>query len=706
MNRHTLTRALATAMFVSTPLVSIPLLSTAAMAADTSAIHSSDVRFLTGSPGVRPSDGPALDNVMKLFDGVLFTSWATTPGPDGAWVKLRFSGTRYVSRVDVVAGCAASNRTFAAYSRPRGLVLEGTSGTRTLALADHRSTQSFVLEPPLPVAELTVRFRDASRGRSEAICLSELRFHELSALGRVDERVRERIEVAARQLGSEPTAQAGIDALVAIGPAAVPRLSVVLANPHEAQSHGPVLAALRAIGSPRAAEAILGFVASPSWPRLLPDALRALSRTGDSRAIGVICEHLKNANDDIARAADESLQGFGSALLEPLSKLLAHGNATTRLRALEALRHASDPRLVSLVAPFVKDADAATRVAATLALGGSRGPEGLVVLGRLVTDPEPVVREAAGRALSAFALKSAAPHLAVLLRDADYVVARTALRAVSARPEGAPVLGEYLAGATAPLGLEAIQSLSERQSPGGLEVLVEALRRGETRFRVALRNAIATYGQTGLKALLELALTDEGLRRDAAHVLSAHAEAALPLLERVVDSGPQTVPLFVVQSLGHARHERALAVLDRVFEGSGRTTQAAVVLAWGRFPAPWVQDRVLRLLASPDESLRAHAARTAGRAQIAAAIPSLRRALDDGTLPRVTAITALGALRDESLEAVVVTGFSQATTSERFAILKACKRLETRACLNLLYGATYDRDPSVRSEAQKLIAGR
>lgn len=647
-----------------------------------------------------------VSKTRNLTDRVPYTSWATSMEGDGAWLRFHFAGTRYVSGLRVLPGCAGSNRTFGEFSRPKQLLLEGRDRSVRVVVADRRKEQFIAVDPPLPADSLVVRVLTVHKGRASAVCFTEIAVHEQSALGAVDKKTRAKLETWSAAL-SGPDWKKAFDNLVALGPAAVPHLSLALGQ-RDLTVQGHALKALISIGAPSSADALLRYWTKGPDESVRIDALTALARTGDDRAIPRVVKALQSSDFTFADSATRAVRYLGPAVLQALSPLLQSPHEDVVARALSALGTVRTAGSVPLVRPFASDRRSKIRAAAAKALGGCRCKSGLEVLSQLVSDPHAAVRQTVARSLTAYPLSSTSDVLARLLRDREYWVANTALETVAEKPAGARILASYLGDREAPLGDEAIAAMAKTRSAAALGVMVEALRRGEARFRQALRDGIAAYGKRGINRLLEAAIDERGLRSDAYAVLSAHPELSVPLMSAAVDRSPATTPTFVIRALGTAKGKLALDALERAWASNAPSVRMDVIKALSGFPAAAVKNRLTAAAASTDPIMRAAAARSAARAGIREIIPALTAALADQSLPIDVALDGLARLKSTAGESYMVAHFKNTGTrmKVRLAILHACKRLQTPACIKILYGATNDLDSSIRFEALKLLAQR
>ncbi|MFT5432056.1 MAG: HEAT repeat protein [Myxococcota bacterium] len=472
-----------------TLILALLIVAPTAQAADTQPIKGSSVREVTTSPSYdRPSSINGITRVKNLTDDVVFTSWVGSLGTGPVWLGFRFAGTRYVSKMTIIPGCAGSNRTFGEFGRPKNITLVAGKRETKVKVADRRRMQEIMVDPPLPAQSIKVLITETYKGRQQGVCISEIRFHEQTALGNVTEETRAKIENLAGRLHLGDSG-AVVEALVRLGPAAVPRLSLALRDKSTRTQHN-ALKALYELGSPTAAEALVNYWKRNPPTELRMAALRALARTGDVRGIKYVVEIVGGDDYEAAEAAAEMTAQFGPDVLPALSGLLRGPHRDVRDRVLRALSTIRHPGVVALAAPFVSAPTSKLRAAAAQAIAGSGDEAGLVHLRKLSKDPHPTVRLAIARNADRFPPGEGQQLIARLARDADEFVARTAIETLARMPNGAQYLAKYIAEPDVPLGREAIALLAETGKAAGLDIMVEALRRGEMRYRKTIRLAI------------------------------------------------------------------------------------------------------------------------------------------------------------------------------------------------------------------------
>ena len=611
-------------------------------------------------------------------------------------------GTRYISRFELVPGCAGSNRTYSQYSRPNKILLQGRNRTVAIQVNDHRNLQQFEFDPPLPAEELTIRVESAYQGRNSAICFSELRFHEQNIFAGVTENTRKAIESHASAL-INADGDRHMRALIQLGSVAVPRLLMGLDHPSiEVQRRS--LQALKTIGSPRAAAALLRYHKKGPQPELLPITMQAIARTGDARAVAIFAKALAGDDNELADVAGEAIKDFGSNVLAAVEPLLKHSDDVVVGRALRALSFSREERAVELAAPYASSLRASLRIAAAEALSGKTSPIALELIEKLSTDEIISVRLSVVKSLSQLTNAKHSKLLESMLNDRDYEVAENALNALATREAGIGAIARYLNNPVAPLGNQAVQKLTASGDDAALNIMIEALRRGESRFRVALRRGIAEFGPAGVRALLKAAMNDKWLRSDCEIVMAGHPSIATPLISEMIERDPTSIPPFLIRALNAGSGSQAIVALDKAFASGSTQIQSEVIRAWSRFPAAVVADRLMNVLKNSNHSLRARAVVAVGKAQVKKATATLLELLNDNTFPAELAIEALGRLQVSEAGSIIVSRFKHAPLNIRFAILRACKNIQSTECLKLLYNATDDYNHDLRDEALKLLA--
>ena len=644
--------------------------------------------------------------IRHLSDNVKWTSWVANSPNTAPSITVQFRGTRYVTALAITPGCAATNDTFHAFSRPKTLTINGRDRTVAIQLKDRRSTQRVRIEPALPTDLLTIQVSDQFNGKNSSVCVSELQFEEITLPSHVSRDTFQKIQNWVNALNS-PDADQAVQELTAMGPTAIPMLMANLKGENHIQSL-QILETIRRVGSPVATEQLAAFAAKHTNSPLTEPTLRALAATKDRRALPVIARILHGKNKEYAINAANALQHFGSAASPVIESALRRPRTPElTLALLGSLYVAGDDNIFRVIRTYLQAGNVNIRVAATLNLKHVDIANSAVTraIQNQMRDGHPSVRHAVATALMGNVnTPISIPMLAQLLHDPNAWVAREAINAISQSQgtHGAHVLAQYLEQDNAPFGLVVVQALGSMQPRQSSEILLTLLRRGEVRFRQAARTALATQGRDGLQVLLNEALTDPSLHRDALETLTAHMEDALPLLIDVVARQRATIPEFVVAALSTNGSQETLRLLDTLW--NSRIHRLAIVRGWANYPSTLVHSRLTRVLSQENNPQILRAAVSAcGQANVRQAIPQIHDLLQQNVVANDLVIEVLGALHDETIEPYIIKNFVTSVKTDRLAMLGTCHQLGTVQCSRLLMNAVTDADSEIQREAIELL---
>lgn len=354
---------------------------------------------------------------------------------------------------------------------------------------------------------------------------------------------KEVIEGLAAILESEENAGArnsSVEALVRIGPAAVPSLLDRLP-----QSEGDVrkfiVDILGEIGDRRAAEGLVSLL-KDSDENVRSSAIEALGRLGDTTVVPALIEILGSGNVWLAYSAVEALGRLGDPRAA-LPLIAALGERVLREAAFRALGRLGDVRAVPPLAAGLWDGNASIRAAALKSLSGLADR---VDLEKEISSLSAEVRGRAGEAL-----------IRILVEDSE-----------ARQP--------------------ALRMLLVLREPRAVDSLVSLL--SDASVEDDLVSALAAFGPAAVPPLLRSLTNDnEQVRRAAARALGAGGDRAAvpPLMECVKDGN------------GHVRQQAARA-LGRI--GDVSTVPGIMPLLGDPFPD--VQDaavEALSALLSPED---------------------------------------------------------------------------------------------------------
>ncbi|GIV06494.1 MAG: hypothetical protein KatS3mg016_2069 [Fimbriimonadales bacterium] len=224
---------------------------------------------------------------------------------------------------------------------------------------------------------------------------------------------------------------AATEVLVHFGARSVPGLLEIVRTTKDDGLRLDAIAALGRIGDRRAVDAILPFLKLPVEKRRV--VLSALGSIADPRTEGILIQALRSSDEDPDARAQVAL-GLGTmgtlSALRALKEALADLNLTVADAAALGLQRAG-ARAIPYLAEAAHSANPAVRRRAATALGGISEAQAVQALSTLLNDPEPTVRRASADALGKVGLPEAIPVLIRALRHPDGGVAQNAARSLA-----------------------------------------------------------------------------------------------------------------------------------------------------------------------------------------------------------------------------------------------------------------------------------
>ncbi len=318
--------------------------------------------------------------------------------------------------------------------------------------------------------------------------------------------------------------------------------------------------------------------AEPSAPAPAAEPERQRSATSDEETIRFLIETLAHYSPQIQRSAVESLVMIGQPAAGLLIEALASPTPLIRTRAALVLGRINDPRAVPPLKALLVGMDPGMRSAAAAALGQMGDPATIPDLTLLLGDPAEGIRIAGVQALGATGHPDAFAVLIEALGDEEYTVraaaaevltghgtaavptligalchpsrdirkgAVTCLNAIGWEPESIEELVHYqiareawielsqagdcaldplrrlaLTSAEEDLRMGAVITLVKIESPGAIELLIEALRDKSMLIRRKAMNALIDRGESARDPLVAAAdSSDPDIRVTSAQVL-------------------------------------------------------------------------------------------------------------------------------------------------------------------------------------------
>jgi HEAT repeat protein len=386
---------------------------------------------------------------------------------------------------------------------------------------------------------------------------------------------------------------------------------------------GEIAEALARVPAAEARAALASFAASGNPERRT--LLQELAETGPPEVRKLVWAHIfrdpESAGGEAAKALladpDPGLRciAAGRVLLDDptdavaLELLRAPPSVEAALGAIEVLRQALDPALLSVLPGMAEHPEPAVRAAALAAAGAQAGPD-LAVLDwawRAAADPEPPVREAAFSVLARLTPEERLPQVTEKgLGDPSREVRQAAAAALGARGEAAvAAICPHLLHEREDVQLAAIDALGLATGPAAGDPIFEALNRGVFAMIAPNQRLARSFprdhpGWPSMRAAL-----DNSRRRTlrlVLHALDALGHRRTLGLVRVMMSSPdERSRANAIESLASLPQRRfVIPVLPLIDPRAG----AAAPSARGGNAKPLIDEA----LQSPDPWLRAAAA--------------------------------------------------------------------------------------------------
>jgi HEAT repeat protein len=571
---------------------------------------------------------------------------------------------------DLVAADPAVRRAAA-----RDLVALGSARGTSLAL---RALGDSDLDVRLAAADAAIRLRSA--GATDLVA---------GWLNSADARLRRKACEVARALPS---------------PRVVPPLARTLGDP-DADVR---LTAADALGHQASADAVpplLGRL-DDAAPAVRIQIVASLARLGDLRAVVPLVGKVQDSSPEVREAVARALGDLGDARASSaLILALRDANADVRRDALAALGRMHASEAVDAIAPFVQERSPSLRMAALTALGHIASAEAVRVL-----------VAALGTADDSGATLDRTPP-----RDALVAAGSAAIPSLHGVLEGSP---SPAAGTSAAWVLGALHARSEAST------IVLAMRRGALPTQAALHALGGAGSPAEVPVVLEFVadpspvVRNEALAAAAALLDPNHPDgrAVEPLAAVLRDARPlPTERARIARLLGRTGAPRAAPLLVEVLRAREPALRLAAIDALGTLgsaspvaPASQagnetaIDGALMEALASPDATIRLHAAIALGEAGGAGARDALVAQLDGGDeVDRAAVLTALGGtlarVPSEAAIAKLTQALQLAAGPERDALVEALGRAPLPSAMHELEAVARSDEPADRRAVATLL---
>ena len=208
-----------------------------------------------------------------------------------------------------------------------------------------------------------------------------------------------------------------VAALANFGAQAVDPLVAAL-NDSDEEVRWCAATALGSIKDPRAVPPLIAALKDADF-FMMPALITALGDIGDSRAAGPLLQAAKNTTmSDAKWALSNALVKLGAPAIDALAAALNDPDPGVRLYAVTALAGIKDPHAVPPLIAALKDADNDVKKAAATGLEAA-GPAAFEPVTAALNAPDPAVRSVLLILLNVFKDPRAVPYFITALHDAD-----------------------------------------------------------------------------------------------------------------------------------------------------------------------------------------------------------------------------------------------------------------------------------------------
>jgi HEAT repeat protein len=456
----------------------------------------------------------------------------------------------------------------------------------------------------------------------------------------------------------------------------------------------PAIDVLGRSADPRALAPLTDLLDDPAYTH---EAARALGRTGNPGAVGVLLGLIERPSDALVRVAAQALV----ELRETYARLYGQGEAIELL-----IRDRAAPTASRRLVAAMRSSALTEQVAIVQILGAIGSDDAHPVLIELLDGPEVVARPAA-EALKRLAT-AGARTLASTLRSGDSTQRRLVLEVLQPRSIAVDDVLPALGDPDGYVRAKACELLGRVGQPAAVPAVFELLADPSPRVAHAALGAVQALGGELAEALSVGAATasDVRLRRQAFRVIGyfGYAAGVEPLLGGIDDPDPALREL-AVQSLGFIDDPRARAAVLAVSRHAEPRMRAAAARALAHGDGPEGPRRLLEALDDEDAWVRYYACQSLGRLGYEDAAPALGRRLGDAAgQVRVGAIEAMSHLQSPTAVAFLVQGARSSDPDVRRACITGMAIARRPEVLALLLEATHDPEPSTRLVAVAAIA--
>ena len=712
--------------------------------------HRDFTHLAVGDTSGKRDGNRAMFRAEALWDGRLWSAWGCDDLED-AWVEIEFPVVRYVTQIQVLGGHAANNAAWQASARPRKVRIVHDGGDVEVELQDGRSLQvlAFLDEP---IVSSRLRLEVLSTYGAGPLAISEIKVYEPEDVFALKPELRQEIADAFESLGDAEKAQAGAQRLIAIGPPAMPwltlglqgqpavrdRVAEVFARSGLAGGVDPITAALSQVvskggdteadlhfvktslgyladqGAPQAVSVALTMYRDAAWRVAAgADLVHVLASSGHPAALATLTDLARGDDERIAQLALAGFGRLGQPGFDAINSMAQDPTENLRRRAAQAVAHMTVPHDVAVT--LLRDESPLVRTHVLRAMAVNPLQDWQPGVLAALDDEETEVRAAALTALGAYAGEVVIARSLTAVEDRSAPVRRAAVMALERQGEAGlgPIVSLVATDASPHKdvrteAMRAIVRQGERFSKQLTQLLVEALNTDNRADRQAAAYLLASCGAPGTAHLFaEMEANDPRTSYYARRALESRPNAAIPLIRaRLAHGGQSLEPSFIAHTLAilaAAADPGTTGLLVTLMHDRRDRVRADTMAAANQIQGPGVTELLLSALDDESKDVREHAATGLGMRKERRAVASLIEMVRSEDTMMLRAIWALGEIGDAKALTVLHDLRAHNRSTVRQYVCQALGKIGETDSLAVLIELVDDSDELVRFQATRAV---
>jgi HEAT repeat protein len=353
--------------------------------------------------------------------------------------------------------------------------------------------------------------------------------------------------------------------------------------------------------------------------------------------------------EEVSREVTSAIMRVGRGAVPALIESVATGERASRIAAAPLLGALGDRRATAVLAGLISSHDTELAIAAVSALAALGDPAALDAIVELFAHPDVTVRQSALAAVHSLGDHRVRTYTQAALTSDDSHIREAAVRIAGyfGFEETAAAVVRALRDPSEDVRRAAIEQVPLLDDPGGVDLLLQALRSESPRNRAAAAHALRSVDGHVEPALVDaLADPDAWVRYFAAGSLGAQGarSAAEPLARLATVDGPPHVRIAALEALAAVAPSRLRDIVYVIIGDPEEHVAAAAVKALAHVDDPEADARLEETIGGPHDDLRLAAAAALTIRASARAVEALEWAAQLAE-PAALSSTALDGLR-------------------------------------------------------------